>query len=602
MQQMRLMWDTDLDSLSWLGTTVPDKPVLIISCSKDKIDAPEPVKAIELYSGQVFKFLRSHPFLEVFNVFILSAKWGLISAEEAIEHYDVIMDDVDQSEFLSVHSKGMHERLRSAAAGQRIYSFLPKGYRQVFESFMNSKRGEDIKRLSTGFYSCWHHRGNGEMKERMGKALRYELSGGYKSPFSTVYRSGTASNLEEIVGYSAAGQSIGSSLWHLDGKHSAFRAIVMAAYENRVFIDNGMLQLVKYGKPLDMDNLIARYGEFINEVKATILDFQSIDEDSLPDDIQWCFHHDLRRVLSNFTFVVPDDPYSPENAMRLLEKFRPQLAAMLGQGIELIIPVHKRREGKEDIRTRISEIYRLFDYHENIRIGIPTLDTETHPFALSSETIESIFSLKENGRLLVRKVHFLGQGDTNNYLPARSRNLLATLYEVDVTADSCRTRPTFKSKYVQQNADNFLRDAEMGLLSDAILEIKKCEFDDPMILNCWENYAHEYGVKAFVEAWNNSVKNRADHLVCPVNADELHGEDLEGYVADVLDVYLSNALYVDAWVCLNRAEYMQTYRISPILGNNKRTVILERVFGKETLAKTNAQRHHDWGRLMLACA
>ncbi|EGQ9284633.1 hypothetical protein F7U66_02000 [Vibrio parahaemolyticus] len=597
MQQLRLMWESDMDVLDWGTTSVPEKPVLIISCCEDKADIDGVLPAIDLYQGQMFQFIKANDFFQAFNIFILSAKWGLISASEEIGKYDLHMGEVDPQAFLELHSKGMYERLRTAAAGQRIYSFLPKAYRSVFESFMASSQGEKIKSLSLGFYSCWHHRGSGELKERMSKALRYELIGVERNPFSTVYRSGTASNLEEIIGYTAGGQSIGSSLWHLRDQPKAKRSVILAAFQNRVFVDNGMLQTVKKGLEIDPVQMLAEYESFISDVKQCCLELAIVDESHLPDGVQDCLDVPIEDVLSNFTFVVPDNPYSPEGALEFISDNLEQLKRFQSNGVELIIPVHKRCDGKpEDIRERVRKVYSLFGESSNIRIGIPTLDTEERPYALTSPMIESILSLKGDNGFLVKKVHFLGQGDTNNYLPTRERNLLAMMYEVDVTVDSCRTRPTFKSKYVQQNADDFIRDEEMKLLSSVVRGLRESEMEDPQILEKWRAIVNEHGIAVFSDLWNSSVRHRCDQFSIVGSCDEF--SDDEELFDEFMSFYLSSGQYVDFWVNLNRKEYLDEHRIEPLLGSNKRSVILGRVFGEQVVDQSKRRVSRSWGEVI----
>lgn len=60
---------------------------LIISCSKRKINRPG--AAINVYDGNFFRILRNRK--PPLDLFILSAKYGLIAAETQIEPYDQIM-------------------------------------------------------------------------------------------------------------------------------------------------------------------------------------------------------------------------------------------------------------------------------------------------------------------------------------------------------------------------------------------------------------------------------------------------------------------------------------------------------------------------------
>jgi len=65
---------------------------LIISCCAPKLERPAP--AIELYQNRVFNLIRNTPDLDQrFQVFILSALYGLVPAHQMLEPYDQMMDD-----------------------------------------------------------------------------------------------------------------------------------------------------------------------------------------------------------------------------------------------------------------------------------------------------------------------------------------------------------------------------------------------------------------------------------------------------------------------------------------------------------------------------
>lgn len=67
------------------------KRLLVLSCSALKKSGKQ-IKAIDIYNGPPFKVLRHHilnyPASEKLDVFILSAKYGLISGGELIDSYD----------------------------------------------------------------------------------------------------------------------------------------------------------------------------------------------------------------------------------------------------------------------------------------------------------------------------------------------------------------------------------------------------------------------------------------------------------------------------------------------------------------------------------
>lgn len=60
------------------------RPVLIVACSQRKTNRPGP--AIQVYDGQLFRILRKYR--PDVDLFVLSAKYGLIEATQEIEPYD----------------------------------------------------------------------------------------------------------------------------------------------------------------------------------------------------------------------------------------------------------------------------------------------------------------------------------------------------------------------------------------------------------------------------------------------------------------------------------------------------------------------------------
>ncbi len=72
------------------------KKALILSCSKAKLEEPGP--AIQVYDGPMFRILRKYkPHLDVF---ILSARYGLIPAMHFIEPYDLTLKDVPMKDIV----------------------------------------------------------------------------------------------------------------------------------------------------------------------------------------------------------------------------------------------------------------------------------------------------------------------------------------------------------------------------------------------------------------------------------------------------------------------------------------------------------------------
>ena len=75
------------------GTISSNSRLLILSCSQKKRSSPGSIPALERYDGPAFrvmnKFIRvCSPEAQLPDTYILSAKFGLISADKPIPHYD----------------------------------------------------------------------------------------------------------------------------------------------------------------------------------------------------------------------------------------------------------------------------------------------------------------------------------------------------------------------------------------------------------------------------------------------------------------------------------------------------------------------------------
>jgi len=68
------------------------RKLLILSCSMRKIHTDDPVAALDLYDGVAFRVVkrmqRCGEFPDSVNIFIVSAKYGLIPADQKITFYD----------------------------------------------------------------------------------------------------------------------------------------------------------------------------------------------------------------------------------------------------------------------------------------------------------------------------------------------------------------------------------------------------------------------------------------------------------------------------------------------------------------------------------
>ena len=76
------------------------KTLVITGCSKSKAETDIPIPARELYTGQLFKFVKRYTDEMNFPLYVISAKYGLISSETTIERYDKVLRNAVDAELL----------------------------------------------------------------------------------------------------------------------------------------------------------------------------------------------------------------------------------------------------------------------------------------------------------------------------------------------------------------------------------------------------------------------------------------------------------------------------------------------------------------------
>ena len=71
---------------------------LIVSCCQSKLEGAH--KAIDIYQGKAFKLIRKENLLDTVDVWILSAKLGLIHSSELISWYELKMNETRSVELI----------------------------------------------------------------------------------------------------------------------------------------------------------------------------------------------------------------------------------------------------------------------------------------------------------------------------------------------------------------------------------------------------------------------------------------------------------------------------------------------------------------------
>lgn len=108
----------------------------LVPCSKNKMSTPAP--AYLLYSASS-KFTQAYIAAkkQCNLVFILSAKYGVLSPKDVIAPYDLYLGSFSETQ-TKKWASACHDRLKEyLITGNEWYSYLPKGYREPLESFID---------------------------------------------------------------------------------------------------------------------------------------------------------------------------------------------------------------------------------------------------------------------------------------------------------------------------------------------------------------------------------------------------------------------------------------------------------------------------------
>ncbi|WP_139171265.1 DUF6884 domain-containing protein [Natronorubrum texcoconense] len=114
--------------------------LLVQSCSKSKKQTPEPISALDLYSGYFFKIIKKSRREGTVNsdidIGILSAKYGFVKANEKISAYDRKMDTQRATELGPTMRQQLHQYI-SNMGYERVVINAGKEYRKAIDGFDN---------------------------------------------------------------------------------------------------------------------------------------------------------------------------------------------------------------------------------------------------------------------------------------------------------------------------------------------------------------------------------------------------------------------------------------------------------------------------------
>ncbi|ELP6119496.1 TPA: hypothetical protein I7730_00130 [Vibrio vulnificus] len=395
------------------------KPVLVISCSDKKLDSKAP--AFDIYDGGIFKMLRanmSNP-LDFFEVLILSAEHGLLSADDIIEPYDKRMcsrnKEKDLTEYAEKHGDAAKKLLYKVSRQSRdVYVALSNDYLAAFDLMLGGEEG--VQKLLGRFQNHYISRGHTGIGDLRGRLTRIIKNVTTNSQFPiTNFRSGVA-NFPEL-GYLAAGCDIGASLAHTNRAKGSdlLSALLNATNSSRLFLDNGIITMVNEGKQIDTDWVFDEYEAIINSLKP--------------------------RQAKNVSIVVPDDVFDNQAALDIVHKYAPRIMKLAAK-CDVILPIHR----SEDIKKHAMSMMEALGYRKGIRLGVPCLTKKDLDFALSVKDIDALLSLKNpkhDGVSLFEKAHFFGMSEATGKMKLQPRLLIAKLHGIDLSVDCCRTTAVF---------------------------------------------------------------------------------------------------------------------------------------------------------------
>lgn len=112
--------------------------LLFISCSQRKLPTPAPLPAIDRYDGPVYrtirKAIREDRFPQSIDIFIISAKYGLLLSDTPIADYDLKMTPDGADALRSDIQRALNVHLTFKRYDQ-VFINLGAVYRRTLEGF-----------------------------------------------------------------------------------------------------------------------------------------------------------------------------------------------------------------------------------------------------------------------------------------------------------------------------------------------------------------------------------------------------------------------------------------------------------------------------------
>lgn len=543
------------------------KPVLVIGCSEGKKSKALP--AFELYNGTAFELIRANidNVHDHFEVLILSAKHGLIPANKIIEPYNEKMpgrktkkERAKLIEYAKAHQLPARKLLEQYADKNRdLYIVLTNDYTAAIDEMAKTTAFAKTFRKFNSVYISRKHAGIGVLRGRIKKIL-LAATAPEETKAVTLFRSGLASD-PEMIGYSQANANLGASLAYVsDTKFPHRLKYLIQSMEagNRAFLDNGMITEIGKGNFIEPAEVFKCYVRIIEKLKP--------------------------RVAKNLSIVIPDDPFSPDAAVKIVRENKAAIK-WLAKRCDVILPVHRA----PSIIKHAHNLMKELNYIGNIRLGVPCKEKlktgegkdDFIPLMLEMTDIEALFELKNpRGTRLFSKVHFLALSEVSKGGIYQSRELLSNMYSMDMSCDACRTTAVMGNENTSNRPGSIaLRQIHTEFFEKNTQRSEyfskydiNTEYDDTMLFDAAKE-AIEEDPEKFIKEWNIVMDSNWSLDGDGLDEDEIREyclDTLFTFPADIQDVLL-NGLKKMYWRLFSDKSHEPT-------GPEKRTETFARLF------------------------
>jgi hypothetical protein len=490
------------------------KHCIIIPCSQKKL--PYRAPAFDLYQGTLNEILHSFDkkaLFQYFNVFFLSAKFGLIHAETELDYYDFEMPKGNDNhlEFAKTHKLTATKLLKQYASKEtEMYILLTKEYRAAFD-LMNITQLSKFKMV----YTSDNARGIGDHRGRLKKIINAKLEP--RNP-PVLFRSGCA-NEDEFHSLSVTGNAIGTSLayTHKNNKSNKVLTYTLDAIKSNIptFIDNGLITAITQKREFIPKEAFDNYVALVGSIKNT----------------------------KNVSIVVPDNPTDNDSALEIIKNNKKAIK-WLSSRCQVILPIHKGIQ-----RTPLEQLKCIIDILgeptvRKLTLGVPCKNEGDKQWKLPMSDIESLFQFKgEDKKYLLSKAHFLGLSEFSKSRAFEERVALSAMYNIDMSADACRFGAIFgKGDGINSKPRKgaVLADELMALLTIHTFEMTEFfnsynmhdEWEEPILID----YIKQLSTKAQVELWN------ACYPVCALDYEPNDEEECKEQFERCFDAYMYTAV------------------------------------------------------------